>query len=314
MNQCPRAACGQCAVKRSRQRRFGWRAGFRAHSGHNARSGSVPLSDASNNHYKPKGKVGNQQQLSSHTGHMIESENLPIVLLPGMDGTGILLSDLSRRLSAWRQVEVISYPSDKRMDYEQLSKLVAERIPCERFVILGESFSGPIAIQTAAQEPTKVAGLILASTFARHPMPSLFAAFIKAIDPNWIPRSIVEAILMGDAGTPEIKAALGRALSEVSGEVIQYRAVQALSVDHRHFLREVTCPVLCLTGRRDRLVRYHNTRLIEASLPICEVRIFDAPHMLLETHTVAAAEAISQFCERLSSAENRLRPVLPAGL
>lgn len=223
-----------------------------------------------------------------------------IVLLPGLDGTGELLKDLHDRLSAHRQVRVIAYPADKPLGYGQLTALVEELVPDERFVLLGESFSGPIAIEIAARQKARVAGLVLASTFARHPMPSLLAGLAKVFDHTRVPRFAVEAALLGTMGTSEIKATLARVLSEVSSDVIRLRAAEALRVDKRHMLQEVVCPTLCLTGRRDRLVGRNRTNELQSALPECEVRVFDAPHMLLQTHASEAAEAIDRFCERVA--------------
>ena len=223
-----------------------------------------------------------------------------IVLLPGLDGTGELLKDLHARLSAHRQVRVIAYPTDKPLGYGQLTALVEELVPDERFVLLGESFSGPIAIEIAARQKARVAGLVLASTFARHPMPSLFAGLAKVFDHTRVPRFVVEAALLGTMGTPEIKATLARVLSEVSSDVVRLRVAEALRVDKRHVLQEVACPTLCLTGRRDRLVGRNHTSELQSALPECEVRVFDAPHMLLQTHALEAAEAIDRFCERVA--------------
>jgi hypothetical protein len=58
--------------------------------------------------------------------------------------------------------------------------------------------------------------------------------------------------------------------------------------------------MLCLHGRFDRLVRNKHLHEITKAQPNCTVRMFDAPHMLLETHAGEAAMAINQFCDQLS--------------
>ena len=88
---------------------------------------------------------------------MTAADAIPIVLLPGMDGTGVLLADLKTRLLKRRRVEVISYPANPALGYSTLTAHVIERLPLGRCVILGESFSGPIAIEAAASEPDRIA-------------------------------------------------------------------------------------------------------------------------------------------------------------
>lgn len=82
-------------------------------------------------------------------------------------------------------------------------------------------------------------------------------------------------------------------------EIIRVRAAEVLRVDKRHRLRDVECPLLCLLGRFDRFIRKKRLREIKAIRSDCQVRWFDAGHMLLETSPTAAAEAINEFCDRL---------------
>ena len=225
--------------------------------------------------------------------------NIPIVLLPGMDGTGELLAELAGRLSSQRQVHVVDYPHDRPLGYDDLTALALERAPDRRFALLGESFSGPIAIEIAATAP-RVAGLILASSFARHPMPTYLAALARMLDLRFTPSALIEAALLGAAGTPPIKAHLARVLARVPREIIRARVSEVLRVDKRSRLRAVTCPMLYLRGRFDRMVRRKHLDEIRSAQPSCEVRTLDAPHMLLQTHPAEAAEAINRFCDRLA--------------
>lgn len=231
---------------------------------------------------------------------MSTPEKTAIVLLPGMDGTGELLGTLVDQLSTHRPVRLIGYPVDRSLGYDQLISYVRERVPNDRFVILGESFSGPIAIEIAATD-SRVVGLILASSFARHPLPTQLAAFTRLLDLRWIPPSLVAASLMGSAATPKLSAHLRQILATLPRETVRARAQDVLRVDKRRRLREIKCPVLCLHGRLDRLVGKRHVDEIVAAQPACRVRWLDAPHMLLATHADVAASAIEDFCERLDS-------------
>jgi pimeloyl-[acyl-carrier protein] methyl ester esterase len=230
---------------------------------------------------------------------MSTAENTAIVLLPGMDGTGELLTALVDQLSVQRPVQLIAYPTDGPLGYDQLVTYVAERAPKKQFVILGESYSGPIAIEVAATDQ-RVVGLILASTFARHPMPTIFAPFARIFDIRWVPWSIAIAVLLGATGSPELRARLGKVLARLPREIVRARASEVLRVDKRNRLREIRCPMLCLHGRFDRLVGKKYVDEIVSAQPECQVRWFDSSHLLLETHTDAAAKAINQFCEYLN--------------
>lgn len=223
-------------------------------------------------------------------------EKTAIVLLPGMDGTGELLRTLAERLSTHRPVQLIGYPVNRLLSYDQLVYYVRERAPNGRFIVLGESFSGPIAIEIAATDP-RVVGLVLASTFARHPLPSQLAAFARLLDLRWIPISVIVAALVGSAATPKLTVHLRQVLARLPREIIRARVREVLNVDKRSRLHEIKCPMLCLHGRSDRLVSKRLVDEIVAARPGCKVHWLDSPHMLLATQTDVAASLIEDFCE-----------------
>jgi hypothetical protein len=94
-----------------------------------------------------------------------------LVVLPGLDGTATLHTEFVTSVGpAFDSVAVIPYPSDKALGYAALESLVRAQLPpATPFVLLGESFSGPIALSIAANPPPNLVGLILSTTFAKAP-------------------------------------------------------------------------------------------------------------------------------------------------
>src|SRR5262249_61571198 len=69
---------------------------------------------------------------------------------------------------------VVCYPAHRALGYAELTALARAALPPDRpYVLLGESFSGPIAISIAAASPPQLVGLVLCGTFARNPHPVL---------------------------------------------------------------------------------------------------------------------------------------------
>ncbi len=224
---------------------------------------------------------------------------LPIVLLPGLHGTAALLAPLAGHLSAMRPVSPVTFPADEPSGYDALIDFVVQRLPPGRFVILGESFSGPLAIRIAAREKDRVAGLILASSFARHPFPRTLAFLARIDGRRFMPRTIVEAILLDRRATPELRQAIWAEAAKMPQAVLRARIRAVLTVDARRHLAETQCPVLDLRGRRDRIARARHAKEIRVLRPDARVEFFDAPHMLLETHPRESAAAVERFCARL---------------
>jgi pimeloyl-ACP methyl ester carboxylesterase len=97
-----------------------------------------------------------------------------LVLLPGLDGTGVLFEPLLDALPEHVAPRVVAYPVDRLLDYQELAPLIAARLPKgEPFVLLGESFSGPLALMAAERRPPGLLGVILCATFVTSPAPYL---------------------------------------------------------------------------------------------------------------------------------------------
>jgi hypothetical protein len=74
-----------------------------------------------------------------------------LVLLPGMDGTGTLFEPFVAALGHEFAVKVVDYPRAEPLGYEQLELFATAALPSEGpLILLGESFSGPIAVALAA--------------------------------------------------------------------------------------------------------------------------------------------------------------------
>ena len=82
--------------------------------------------------------------------------DLPVlIVLPGMDATGTLHDGFINAMAARGiAASVIAYPHDRPLDYRQLLPFVQAALPRDvPFVLLGESFSGPLALAVAARAP-----------------------------------------------------------------------------------------------------------------------------------------------------------------
>jgi hypothetical protein len=71
------------------------------------------------------------------------------ILLPGFDGTGTLFAPFLRALPPGIEPVVVTYPADRNPSADELVGFVLKRLPeSEPFVLIAESFSGPIALKS----------------------------------------------------------------------------------------------------------------------------------------------------------------------
>jgi pimeloyl-[acyl-carrier protein] methyl ester esterase len=174
---------------------------------------------------------------------------LDLVLLPGMDGTGRLLAHLAAILGERRWVSIVRYPTDGAQSYAALTAYARAALPERPCVVLGESFSGPIAIALAASDP-RVVGLILASAFAQNPLSALAAPFTR-INPALVPTAITGRFLLGFKPDPALLADLRATLDSVPAATLAARATTVRGLGADRTLSVVGCPVLSMQGRRD---------------------------------------------------------------
>ncbi len=227
-----------------------------------------------------------------------------IVLLPGMDGTGELFAPL---VAAWGdqfRTQVVSYPRAERLGYAALADRVRALLPRnEDYVLLAESFSGPLGVMLAAERPQRLRGLVLCATFARSPLPLLrwTAPWAQIVPLAALPGSLLAWGLLGPYATPSLLRAIRHAVQSVDPVVLAERISAVSDVDVSQALSEVQVPVLYLQARNDRVVPRRAVRpFVEALGDRLEVALCAGPHCLLQARPGDAAAAISAFVSGLT--------------
>lgn len=225
-----------------------------------------------------------------------------VMLLPGLDGTGDLFAPLISELPGSFEARVVRYPPDRSLGYEALTSLVEGQLPARRpFVLLGESFSGPIALKVAAKAPPGLAAVVLAASFHRRPVALWLAALrpmTHAIFSRPPPELVVRHLLAGPNAPADLVAKVRAAVAMVRPEVLSARVRAALDVDASGTLAGCRLPLLYLGGMEDRLLRRAIPGEIRAILPSAEVRLLEAPHLVLQRRPGEAAAALVDFLAR----------------
>jgi pimeloyl-ACP methyl ester carboxylesterase len=232
-----------------------------------------------------------------------------LVLLPGMDGTGLLFAPFLAALDAALdsappalKTTVIAYPTDQALDYAALESFVRARLPTqEPYVLLGESFSGPMAISLAVSGLPMLRGLVLCASFTRNPRPVFGPLRFLS---GWLPVSVfafrgVWRGLLGNFYTDALCDWLVGTVAQVSPEVLRSRLRAVLSVDVSAKLAQVHVPMLSLEASQDRLVPARAGEALHRLKPDMRRLKLSAPHFLLQTAPQAAARAIQDFLEAL---------------
>ena len=227
-----------------------------------------------------------------------------LVLLPGLDGTGELFVDFIAALPESWSTTTVAYPTDRFLPYADLRPFVSAAVPqLERFVLVAESFSAPLAIWYAATNPQNLTAVVICAGFARTPIHGR-SGTVKALAKPWLfklkpPRTIVEYFLVGQHAPSELLKRLRHALQRVSPNVLSGRVQEVLDCDARDNLRRTTVPLLYLEATYDRLLSSSCKNEFSQLRPDTVFRSVAAPHLLLQREPQKAATIIMDFIRSL---------------
>jgi pimeloyl-[acyl-carrier protein] methyl ester esterase len=228
-----------------------------------------------------------------------------LVLLPGLDGTGDFFQPLLEALADGVRSQVVRYPVDSAYDYATCLRLARAELPADRpYVLLGESFSGPVAISIAAAAPRGLAGIVLCATFASNPRPRL--SIIRPLLP-FLPfhgtgssLRMSRFLVLGRWTTPSIRELHQKILQAVPAATIRARLEAVADCDVRADLARVRVPILCLVPKQDRLIPRSATRTIQQQSAAARIVEIEAPHCLLQCEPHEAARHIQDFVRSLA--------------
>lgn len=226
------------------------------------------------------------------------SDMTTLVLLPGLDGTGLLFASFIAALGPGMKTVVVRYPTDKALAYRELEAIARTCLPAdEDYFLLGESFSGPIAISIAASRPAGLRGLVLCCSFARNPRPLLspFRPLLPLVPVATLPLALLSHFVLGRFTSSALRQGLAESLSQVSPTAVRTRAQAALSVDVSASLAGFALPLLYLRAAEDRVIPASASRTLRTLVPDIRIVDFTAPHFLLQVLPSQAADCVREF-------------------
>lgn len=242
-----------------------------------------------------------------------------VLLLPGMDGTGLLFFRQAPLLAP--RFNVVAHRL--RDDTDRMDTLVAgllarldELAPDgEPALLIGESFGGALALSFALAHPARVAGLVIVNSFPYFgPQLRLRLAILGLSLVPWGAMRVVRRLTawrMHSRHThrDDLKRflALMRETTR-AGYVSRLRILTAYDVRRR--LVEVQPPTLFLAASDDHLVpAVEQARLMAAAVPRAEMRVLDGHgHICLIAPDLNLLEIIDEWQAGLEANARTRRP------
>jgi len=220
---------------------------------------------------------------------------MKLVLLPGLDGTGILFKPLIDALPKNINILLISYPNDEKMNYEQLTKLVILKLPKEEeYILLAESFSGPIAYQVAMQSPKNLKSIIFVATFLQNPRPILnkfltinFLNILFSFSP---PKFILKWLLLSSKTNNETINLLAITLKKISPKIITWRLQQIIKL--KEPINKLDLDAIYISATTDKLVAYEAINFMTKWIPKLKIYRVTGGHLILQNNPLDCVKII----------------------
>ncbi|HUP18723.1 MAG TPA: alpha/beta hydrolase [Gemmatimonadota bacterium] len=235
----------------------------------------------------------------------VTGEGPPLVLVPGMDGTGRLFHRQVPRLARRRRVATYALRDGARSMAElvaDLRRIVDAVAPGDgRAVIVGESFGGGVALSFALAHPERTAALVVLNSFPWFgPQVRLRLAVLGVRLFPWNVMPIVRRITVfrmhsSHTGPEEIQRFL-----DVTRETTREGYLNRLRIlrryDVRDRLREIHVPTLFLAASEDHLVpSVEQAERMAAAVPGARLRVLEGHgHVCLIAPDVDLGEILDE--------------------
>ncbi len=214
-----------------------------------------------------------------------------LVLLPGLDGTGLLFKPFLACLPLKIKTKVIAYPAEEALDYEALVNYVRPRLPNEDFTLLAESFSGPVAFLLAQEKPKHLKSIIFAASFLSAPRPRLQKVVQKIPLFSFpIPKLVIQHALIGKEVEQSMIDLFKQAVEKVPAKILNYRLRQITKLELTGRVEEVKCSYIQAVN--DKLVLENSLDLFKERIEHLNVVSIKGPHFILQAQAKICADFV----------------------
>ena len=229
---------------------------------------------------------------------------MKLILLPGMDGTGELFSDLCHTLARESTPVIVRYPSDKKLSFYDLAELVQGDFPIdEKFVIIAESFSVPVAIICAAKNLVNLKALVLCAGFATSPIKGasryigyLLAPILLRLP---LPGVMYKIWLIGRNTDSMLLSKVKNIVSSMRKNILIDRVNSVFNCDVIEEIGKIKIPILYIRAKNDRLISkscYNEIKNASSNVELVEI---NGPHFILQKEPIKSAKIIMKFIENV---------------
>ncbi|MCW8930881.1 MAG: hypothetical protein OQL19_11655 [Gammaproteobacteria bacterium] len=231
---------------------------------------------------------------------MNKNHNLELILLPGMDGTGILFKPFLNSLSQDISTKIIHYPFDQELSYNELVSYVQKQLPTDKeYILLAESFSGPIAYKLVNNE--KLKAIIFVASFIQPPNKLLILSKILPLSlfiPKQLPNVFLK-FLLGPLASKEVYKLVNESLNKVEKHVLSFRLKEMAKLSKNNI--ETINKSIYIQGISDNLVSPKHAGKIEQISQESKLYKVEGSHFILQVNPERCSEIVQNEINLLAT-------------
>lgn len=223
------------------------------------------------------------------------------LLLPGLDGTGLLYYRQLEALEQRYRVRAWELPRHGAFDYPDLIEEIDRATEAEEpgsMVVVGESFGGTVAMHLALARPERVRTLVLVNTFPRYRrqgrirLACRLAPLLRWSVSQRVKNAVAERTLAFEGIDADDRRRYREIIEHVDPIGYRRRLELVRCVDLRARLEEIAVPTILFASGRDKLVpSIAEARFMASRIP--RARLYEFPragHALLLTPGFSLAD------------------------
>ncbi|MBV7314993.1 alpha/beta fold hydrolase [Shewanella sp. NIFS-20-20] len=218
---------------------------------------------------------------------------MTVILLPGLDGTGLLLKQLYHQLNQSMAVKLYTLDNVAGTSYIEQAATIAQEITSEPVILVAESYSGRIAYELCQLRPMQVQAVVFIASFISSPSQLSRLAHwlpISLMRPNPVSSWLLHWLAFNLIGKRTRVEPIWHALSQANPLMLHHRLsnIAALKVPHA----VIDCPAIYIKPHRDKLVSHTALALLKAVFANCTVINIAGGHFIAQTHPNECADII----------------------
>lgn len=219
---------------------------------------------------------------------------MKIVLLPGLDGTGLLFENLTEHLSLDHEVELVSFELIYGLTYKEQAEELASKYKNDELLIVGESYSGRIAYELSHLLKGNVKGIVfLASFISRPSLLSLLARFVPVslLAQNVLTESLLYLVGFNRCGSRALVGPVFNSLRHTNKLKLKSRL---RNISHlKKPTLNISCPVIYIRPSKDRLVSSSAVKALASKCASYREISIEGGHFIAQINPVACAKVIN---------------------